>query len=59
MDDPFYNPGRSDNPFGDEDDLLQQAIQESLKGAGAKNQMNDTWNDETFKRILEQSKREK
>jgi len=47
---------------GGEDDELQKAIQESLKNAntgGARSGPNDTWNDEAFKRIIEQSKYEK
>lgn len=46
---------------GGEDDELQKAIQESLKNSntGARNGPNDTWNDEAFKRIIEQSKFEK
>ena len=46
---------------GGANDELQKAIQESLKNSntGARNGPGDTWNDEAFKRIIEQSKFEK
>lgn len=54
-----FDMGDEDFPPLDRDDQLQKAIQASLQQPGGNKHMNDTFNDEEFKRILEMSRKEK